>query len=92
MTIVPFQRNPMTTPINDGGPAFPVAPEHNGYPRDAHGPGYGTGTGMSLRDYFAAQAIAGMLANPELDGDFPVFARDAYRYADALLATRHPKE
>lgn len=32
---------------NDGGPAFP---------------GYASDTGMSLRDYFAAHALIGMLA------------------------------
>jgi hypothetical protein len=44
--------------INDGGPAFPVW-ELNG-----KGQPEMTGFGASLRDYFAAKAIQGLLANP----------------------------
>lgn len=42
---------------NDGGPAFPEPPlEHDHY--------WHPGTqGMSLRDWFAGQALAGLLAN-----------------------------
>ena len=44
----------MNTEINDGGPAFPI-PESD----------YEDGrTGMTLRDYFAGQALAGILAGP----------------------------
>lgn len=83
----------MTTPINDGGPAFPVAPEHNGYPRDAHGPGYGTGTGMSLRDYFASSSLQGLLSNPE-NSRFSanVIAALAYSIADSMLEARDRKK
>lgn len=44
--------------INDGGPAFPVW-ELNG-----SGQPEMTGFGMTLRDYFAAKVMQGMLANP----------------------------
>lgn len=44
--------------IDDGGPAFPVTPANNGYGPEASGPGYGAGTGLSLRDYFAAHVQA----------------------------------
>jgi hypothetical protein len=49
--------------------------------------------GMTLRDYFAAKALAGMLADPEVgrDGvdDEPERIADAaYAYADAMLKAR----
>jgi hypothetical protein len=62
--------------INDGGPAFPTR-----YHEDMHG--------MTLRDWFAGQALAGMLANPDSwTGDRGV---TAYRYADAMLRAREVK-
>lgn len=48
--------------------------------------------GMSLRDYFAAKALAGLLAAPE--GKFPDqldladFAPNAYYLADCMIAAR----
>ena len=61
--------------INDGGQAFPAGnPTHGGH------------EGMTLRDWFAGQALAGMLANPDSwTGDRGVMA---YRYADAMLRAR----
>lgn len=44
--------------------------------------------GMSLRDYFAGQALAGMLANPELPTDAEYIAKWSYLNADAMLAER----
>lgn len=47
--------------------------------------------GMTLRDYFAAAALTGMAgnANPAFEGvSIANQARDAYRYADAMLAER----
>jgi hypothetical protein len=65
----------MTT-IDDGGPAFPR-------PMVAAAPG------MTLRDWFAGQALAGMLANPDSwTGAGGVMA---YRYADAMLRAREVK-
>lgn len=46
--------------------------------------------GMPLRDYFAAKAIQGMLANPNREYDFNGAALDAYEWADALLKVRNP--
>ena len=49
--------------------------------------------GMTLRDYFAAAAMQGMLASP--DGgpsDWQKVADAAYYAADAMLAAREPKE
>ena len=49
---------------------------------------------MSLRDWFAGQAMAAVIGRPITDypdGDTPTFdelAGDAYSYADAMLAER----
>jgi hypothetical protein len=46
--------------------------------------------GMTLRDYFAAKAMAALIAHPDSDGDKPpsVFANTAYTIADAMLKAR----
>lgn len=65
--------------INNGGPAFPL---------QSIGPDFAPGySGMSLRDWFAGQALAGLLAHPsdENPADMP-FA--AYKLADAMLKAR----
>lgn len=63
--------------INDGGPAFPCTAS------DLNNPA----PGMSLRAYFAGQALAGMLANPHYDDETPGgCAFDAVAVADALIA------
>lgn len=43
---------------------------------------------MPLRDWFAGQALAGMLATDAYDETFEVAPRHAYRYAVAMLAER----
>lgn len=76
---------------DDGGPAFPAMVEReemsastNSYRirREPEG-------GMSLRDYFAGQALLGLAVNhieyPEGEGNI---ARIAYAYADAMLEAR----
>ena len=68
---------------NDGGPAFPV----DGFPGDNFFPQVKPHKGMTLRDYFAGQALAGvMVASPE--GGWCGWAHDAYKLADAMLAAR----
>lgn len=82
----------MSAQINDGGPAFPADEVHDTHPapgetacRHLH-----AHQGMSLRDYFAAKALQGFLANksnptrfnPEGDAEY------VYRIADAMLAKR----
>jgi len=44
--------------------------------------------GMSLRDYFAAKALQGLLANPEHTWGESVYAKFAYKLADAMLESR----
>lgn len=80
----------MTTPTPDnGGPAFPSTKQED------NGRGYGDlhevhYPGMSLRDYFASKALAGICAHPDTWGDgIPEIARTAYEIADAMLAARN---
>lgn len=71
---------------DDSGPAFPCAPDKwvdmDGvwHMRQA--------CGMSLRDYFAAAALTGLLACPTRRGAFGGYSRDAYRLSDAMLKAR----
>jgi hypothetical protein len=65
--------------INDGGPAFPSS--HPICPED----------GMTLRDWFASQALVGLIADPSRDGSTDDRARYAYAYADAMLRAREVK-
>ena len=44
--------------------------------------------GMSLRDWFAGQALAGMCADPTLAGEPDKWATQSYRLADAMIAAR----
>lgn len=45
------------------------------------------GQGMSLRDYFAAKALQGILANAD-EANGLEFVQAAYAYADAMLKER----
>lgn len=82
----------MSQPIDDGGPAFP----QDSTVQVVYGPnGDAAGhrvvdakPGMSLRDWFAGQALTGMLADPYSGGDEHTIARGAYMQADAMLAAR----
>lgn len=51
--------------INDGGPAFPVCYQHNDV-ETGEIEVSAANWGMSLRDWFAGQALAGILANQAL--------------------------
>jgi len=69
----------MSQPINDGGPAFPTAFQMHS-------------KGMTLRDYFAAAALNGLLGNigfhveTDVESDIPnAIAKYAYEAADAML-------
>jgi len=48
--------------------------------------------GINLRDYFAAAALTGLLANETRSGRADEYARDAWEQADAMLAARERKE
>jgi hypothetical protein len=72
----------MNTP-QDGGPAFPhVNPGYDGNWDKERQIG-----GMSLRDWFAGQALAGA----ELNMPPPLTAADCYALADAMLEARKAK-
>jgi len=43
---------------------------------------------LTLRDYFAAKALQGMLADSNLQAEYSEFALRAYRIADAMLKER----
>lgn len=62
--------------LKDGGQAFP----HDERAR------YNERAGMTLRDYFAAKALTGLISLGSLTGcSAKALAREAYRYADAML-------
>ena len=62
-----------------GGPAFPAA--HFDLGDEEHG--------MTLRDYFAAKAMQGFAAAPDIyDAEADEVARLAYVWADAMLKAR----
>ncbi len=63
----------------DGGPAFPTLPNRLSIERGD--------PGMTLRDYFAGQALAGLLADMA-GADEDVRADMAYNQADAMLLRR----
>lgn len=75
----------MTDTTKTGGPAFP---EHR---FEHYGNGAGRQTmhgGMTLRDWFAGQALAGYLSCPNWQGDMQEVAADCYNQADAMIAAR----
>ena len=50
---------------------------------------FGAEPGMTLRDWFAGQALVGMLTREEAgNADKDMVACQAYYYADAMLAAR----
>ena len=82
----------MEEEIETGGPAFPVAGM--------------VGRGMTLRDYFAAKAMQGMVSSIATEDDYrrlsghasasgltvsEWIARDAFKQADAMLKAREVK-
>jgi len=51
--------------------------------------GDSSGSGMTLRDYFAAKAMQGILSSRGNDSSkYPNLARNAYSLADVMLAAR----
>lgn len=69
----------MTNNTEDGGATFPL-------------PGSYYSKGMTLRDYFAGQALAGMMAGEAGHPSSPATSKDiaefAYIMADAMIAER----
>ena len=44
--------------------------------------------GMTLRDYFAAKAMHGIISDPDTQMSYQEIAIRAYQYADAMLEMR----
>ena len=74
----------MTHKTKDGGPAFPNYPTSYQYNPDQKG--------MTLRDWFAGQALGATIASIEIEGTVSIedvaqaVSKGAYAIADALLA------
>jgi hypothetical protein len=72
----------MSATINDGGPAFPV-------------PSLAVGSGMTLRDYFAAAALQGIISDASISASYKeegeLVSRSAYYFADSMLKAREAK-
>ena len=67
--------------INDGGPAFPVVFQHDEATSECHG--------MTLRDYFAAAIMQGLMASQcEVGVPYPIYT---YAIADAMIKAREVK-
>ncbi len=78
--------------IKDGGPAFPDGSQNQW--------GYAVNSGMTLRDYFAAKAMQGLVGSAEWREDISepedrcglepteFTAKSAYIIADAMLKAR----
>lgn len=75
---------PSPQPAHEGySPAFPTNTANEGNDGACY-PNYG----MSLRDYFAAKALAGMLADSNFDHPPETAATLCYAMADAMLKAR----
>ena len=77
----------MSKPTNDGGPVFP-------WTKSVGDKSMSEG-GMSLRDYFAGQALAGSIAVtlPHIGAGITAdeYAASLYEMADAMLTAREVK-
>lgn len=80
----------MNTPQNDGGPAFP----QDAYlldPNSTHDD-IKASKGMTLRDWFAGQAVSGLYADHDFTGSHVDAAKCSYALADAMLAARNERQ
>ena len=79
----------MSEPINDGGSAFPYKRQIrcNGEVID-----YVMESGLSIRDYFAAAALQGLMAEYDPEDELEQhIAKWSYKAADAMLKAREAK-
>jgi hypothetical protein len=73
----------------DGGPAFPSMYET--FSQSEGQAIHFSNVGMTLRDYFAGQALVGLLAHPDCKDMYAIttlIGREAYMAADSMLAAR----
>lgn len=79
---------------NDGGPAFPqTSLERSPFGIESAPPAEVHHRGLSLRDWFAGQALAKMLSGRSVwtCAHAEDIARNAYEIADAMLKAREPQ-
>jgi len=74
-------------PCDSSGPAFPCQERFKDGDMEV---AKLVAPGMSLRDYFAGQALAGMQLPSEWAAGVGVYAELAYQFADAMIAQREP--
>ena len=72
---------------NTGGPAFPV-PLTDSQESAWNAAGFSSANGMTLRDYFAAKAMQGWLAEGCEGISVTVIAKFSYEMANAMLKER----
>ena len=65
----------------------PAFPQHDAVANELHR-NYGKDRGMTLRDYFAAKAMHGIISDPDTQMSYQEIAIRAYQYADAMLEMR----
>jgi len=73
--------------VKDGGPAY----AHGGHASSSNGPARAPQQGMSLRDYFAGQALIGILSSRIgflIDAGTENAPGWAYQVADAMIVER----
>jgi hypothetical protein len=68
-----------------GGPAFPLPEQRTSF--GGQSTYQSASYGMTLRDWFAGQALSGMLADP--NGPWEGAAEKAYWMADLMIAERN---
>ena len=86
--------------LKDGGPAFPIT--SSAYNQDIEDGSVDNivhfGMGMSIRHYFAAHALQGLLANSSLkaeildqkkEGNFHWIEASAWAYADKMVSLKY---
>jgi hypothetical protein len=88
----------MTKPINDGGPAFPVANMGSAEPNTVSESRAWARGGLTVRDYFAAKVMAALVGSasgldfgtgtPSAREHNDKFAYVAYSIADAMIKER----
>jgi hypothetical protein len=72
----------MSDKVEDGGPAFPREDRVDGAGYVYEFPG------MTLRDWFAGQALAGLMAYPHNTDTYEKAADKIWTMADAMIAAR----
>jgi hypothetical protein len=71
--------------MKDGGAIFPTSDHHNACVQP--GEGCRVSNGMTLRDWFAGQALVGLLAQ-NLSATDKEMADEAFAIADAMVVSR----